>query len=87
VASEALDPEKMWRNHFEDLLNDNKRKFDERLQGAETNFIEKEQKLQEEIKLTLAKIYAQLNFAKSELIITQRRTSPASCVTNRKLRK
>ncbi|WP_425363583.1 hypothetical protein [Candidatus Tisiphia endosymbiont of Hybos culiciformis] len=68
VASEALDPEKMWRNHFEDLLNDNKRKFDERLQGAETNFIEKEQKLQEEIKLELAKMHVQLNFAKSELI-------------------
>lgn len=68
VASESLDPEKMWRNHFEDLLNDNKRKFDERLQGAETNFIEKEQKLQEEIKLELAKMQVQLNFAKSELI-------------------
>ncbi|WP_341761818.1 TraB/VirB10 family protein [Candidatus Tisiphia endosymbiont of Thecophora atra] len=68
VASEALDPEKMWHNHFEDLLNDNRRKFDERLQLAETNFKEKEQKLQEEIKLELTKMQIQLNFAKNELI-------------------
>lgn len=58
----------MWHNHFEDLLNDNVRKFDERLQLAETNFREKEQKLQEEIKLELTKMQIQLNFAKNELI-------------------
>lgn len=68
VASEALDPEKMWRNHFEDLLNENKRKFAAALQGAEINFTAKEQKLQEELKLALVKMQAQLNFAKSELI-------------------
>ena len=40
VAAESIDPEKMWRNHFEDLLSENKRKFDERLKLAETNFSE-----------------------------------------------
>lgn len=68
VAGESLDPEKMWRNHFEDLLNENKRKFDERLKLAETNFNEVEQKLQEATKLEMAKMQAQLSFAKKELI-------------------
>lgn len=68
VASEALDPDKMWRNHFEDLLNENKRKFNEHLQLAETSFSEKEQKLQEDVKQEMEKMRVQLDFAKSELL-------------------
>lgn len=68
VASESLDPEKMWRNHFEDLLGENKRKFDERLKLAEINFGEIEQKLQEQSKLEMTKMQTQLSFARNELI-------------------
>lgn len=68
VAAEALDPEKMWRNHFEDLLSRNKSKFDERLKLAETNFGKIEQKLKEESKLEITKMQAQLSFARNELI-------------------
>jgi|GEM_PF-1192366 len=68
LASSALDPDKMWRNHFEDLLGENRRKFDERLDLAETNFSRIKQSLQEETKLEMDKMQAQLNFAKNELI-------------------
>lgn len=68
VAAESLDPEKMWRNHFEDLLSENKHKFDERLKLAETNFGAIQQKLKEESKLEMTKMQAQLNFARNELI-------------------
>ena len=68
VAAESLDPEKMWRNHFEDLLSENKHKFDERLKLAETNFGAIERKLQEQSTLEMAKMQAQLSFARNELI-------------------
>lgn len=41
TANKALDPEKMWRNHFEDKLQDSQNKVEKQLQVIEQSFNEK----------------------------------------------
>lgn len=50
VASNALDIEKMWRNHFEDKLIDSKAKADEKLQLIETSINEQSVAYQNQLK-------------------------------------
>jgi len=67
VASEALDPEKMWRNHFEDMLAKSKNSFEEKLKLAEESFALKETELLKNSKEQLSKMQTQLDFARREL--------------------
>lgn len=67
VASEALDPEKMWRNHFEDMFAKNKRSFEDKLKLAEESFTLKETELLKNSKDQLSKMQIQLDFARREL--------------------
>lgn len=67
VASEAIDPEKMWRNHFEDKLYQSQLKFDERMQQAEEERTEQDQKLITVMKDDMIKMQEQLKFAHQEL--------------------
>ena len=68
VASEAIDPEKMWRNHFEEELFKSKERLDDRLRKSEEAFAEKERLLLDEVKRATINIQEQLDFAKRELV-------------------
>ncbi len=68
LASNALDPEKMWRNHFEDKLSESSKKLDEKLGVITESFSKKEQDIERTAKEQLAHMQEQLNFAREELL-------------------
>lgn len=67
IASESLDPDKMWRNHFEDKLDNTKSAVDERLISIQENANELEVRLQQKTAEDLAEMSAQLRLAKEDL--------------------
>jgi hypothetical protein len=67
VASKSLDPEIMWRNHFEDKLIDSNSKMTAKLEVIEESFVKKEEELENATKQELAGMKEQLKFAKEEL--------------------
>lgn len=67
VASKSLDPEIMWRNHFEDKLIDSTNKMATKLEVIEESFVKKEEELENATKKELAGMNEQLKFAKEEL--------------------
>lgn len=67
VASKSLDPEIMWRNHFEDKLIASNEKLTTKLEVIEESFVKKEEQLEDATKKELAGMSEQLKFAKEEL--------------------
>ena len=67
VAASSLDPDKMWRNHFEENLKKNKTSTDEKLEQINKTVNEKEQQLLDSTKAEIAKLQAEVAFAKAEL--------------------
>ena len=67
IASESLDPDKMWRNHFEDKLDNTKSAVDERLINIQESFSELDARLQQKTAEDLAEMSAQLRLAKEDL--------------------
>ncbi len=68
LANNALDPEKMWRNHFEDKLSESNKKLDNKLGDIANSFAKKEQDLERTAKEQLAYMQEQLNSAREELL-------------------
>ncbi len=67
VASKSLDPEKMWRNHFEDKLLENESKVKEQLLLIDESLLKKEQEIESRTRADLEVMRQQLEFAKQEL--------------------
>jgi hypothetical protein len=67
VAAESIDPEKMWRKHFEDTQTLSEQRFEERLKQMETSFAEREQEILKNTKQEIAKMQEQVKFVGSEL--------------------
>lgn len=72
VAGESLDPEKMWRNHFEDKLFSSKRDFNERFSQMEETFVEEKRKLEASTKELVTKLQEQVKYAQQELVSASR---------------
>lgn len=72
VAGESLDPEKMWRNHFEDKLFSSKRDFNERFSKMEETFVEEKRKLEASTKELVTKLQEQVKYAQQELVSASR---------------
>ncbi len=66
VASNALDIDKMWRNHFEDKLMESKVKADQKLQLIENNINEQTVTYQNQLKNEIEKLKAQIQFLVEE---------------------
>lgn len=67
LANKALDPEKMWRNHFEDKLSANNMKIEEQLKLIEESFVKKEEQLAAKSTKELGDMQQKLQFALEEL--------------------
>ncbi len=67
VANKALDPEKMWRNHFEDKLQESQSKVEKQLQVIEQSFTEKKDELASSTERELKAAREQLDFARLEM--------------------
>jgi len=62
VASSALDPDKMWRNLFEDKLTISKEETDKKLELIETSINEASLNYQNQLKAEVDKLKAQLQY-------------------------
>lgn len=67
IASKALDPEKMWRNHFEDKLIESEGKVNDKLSLIDESLKQKEKTIEEKTRADLELMRQQLEFAKNEL--------------------
>jgi conjugal transfer pilus assembly protein TraB len=67
IASDALDPDKMWRNHFEDKLDNTKTAIDESLAGIQDSVSETEVRLQQKTSADLAAMSSELRIATANL--------------------
>lgn len=67
LAGNALDPEKMWRNHFEEKLIDSEGKVNDKLLLIDESLKEKERTIEERTRADLELMRQQLEFAKNEL--------------------
>lgn len=67
VASNALDPEKMWRNHFEDKLDNTKNAVDESIGSMKEVVSDTEARLLQKTAEDIAEIGEQLRIAKEDL--------------------
>jgi len=66
VASSALDPDKMWRNLFEDKLTVSKEETDKKLSLIETSINEASLNYQNQLKAEVDKLKAQLQYLTDE---------------------
>jgi len=66
VASSALDPDKMWRNLFEDKLTISKEETDKKLSLIETSINEASLNYQNQLKAEVDKLKAQLQYLTDE---------------------
>ena len=67
AASSAIDPEKMWRNHFEDKLTENTNEVSQKLRVIEDSMAKKEEEIAERNKKEMAEMEEKLRFARQEL--------------------
>lgn len=67
TANKAIDPDKMWRNHFEEKLIDSDSKLDKKLKAIGKSFSDKEKEIETSTKLEIESMRQQLNFAREEL--------------------
>ena len=72
VASNALDIEKMWRNHFEDKLTESKAQADEKLKLIETSINEQSVAYQNQLKSEIDKLKAQMQYISEEQATSRR---------------
>jgi hypothetical protein len=68
IASKALDPEVMWRNHFEDKLTEGNKKLDDRLKVIAESFKKKEEEIDISTKEQISGLQEQLIMAREELL-------------------
>ena len=66
VASNALDIDKMWRNHFEDKLTDAKTSADEKLKLIENSINEQSVSYTNQLKTEIEKLKAQIGYLSEE---------------------
>ena len=66
VASNALDIDKMWRNHFEDKLTDAKTSADEKLKLIENSINEQSVSYTNQLKTEVEKLKAQIGYLSEE---------------------
>lgn len=67
IASQSLDTDKMWRNHFEDNLRKNKQVFEERINKIDSDFQEQKQEIEGNTKEEISALKTELKLAKDEL--------------------
>ena len=71
VASQALDIDKMWRNHFEDKLIQSKNKVDEKLQSIETTLNDYSMAHQNQLKKEIETLTAKIKYLTDEQFSTK----------------
>ena len=72
VASNALDIDKMWRNHFEDKLTDAKTSADEKLKLIENSINEQSVSYTNQLKTEIEKLKAQIGYLSEEQALARR---------------
>lgn len=72
VASEALDSEKMWRNHFEDKLGEITSKTNEKMQLIENSINEQAAANSNNLKVELENLRAQIKYLSEEQVATKK---------------
>ena len=82
VASQALDIDKMWRNHFEDKLTDAKTAADEKLKLIETSISEQSSSYSAQLKSEIEKLKAQMQYLSEEQASSRRELSNARAKLN-----